>query len=280
MTRTTTLVVLTLLAAVGGAPARGDMIAPPPTRLKVAPADAVVVGKVTAVAEKAEKAEIYKGDERNLKIATVKVASALMGKAGTTVKVGFVFNAGLPRRYPVAQLAKGQEALLILTKHPTKKGIYYLANYYDVVGKKDNAAFKNEVEEVKKVVKLMASPQTGLKAKSAEDRLLTAALLITRYKTPPPGSDKTEAVPPAESKLLLTALAEADWANPPGRDWQLSPQNLFFRLGVTAKDGWTQPQDFRQIAPAAKKWLKDNAGKFKMTRYVRDKVAVEPDPEP
>jgi hypothetical protein len=273
------LVPLTLLALL--APARGDMALPPPTRLKVAVADAVVVGKVTAVPDKAEKAQLYKDDRRDMKVATVKVAIALMGKTGTTAKVGFIsFGAAGRPRYPVAQLAKDQEALLILTKHPTKKGVFYLANYYDVVPKKDNVSFKKEVEEAKKVAKVLASPVSSLKAKSADDRLLAAALLIARYKTSPGANAKTEPVPAAESKLLLNVLAEADWGERPGRDYQLHPKTLFFRLSLTEKDGWVQPKDFQEIALVAKKWLKPNAGKYKMTRYVREKVAVEADPEP
>ena len=36
-----------------------------------------------------------------------------------------------------------------------------------------------------------------------------------------------------------------------------------------------QPTDFNQTAPLAKKWLKDNAGTYKMTRYVREKLSTK-----
>jgi hypothetical protein len=238
---------------------------------------------------------VGKGDTREMKVATVKVESAVMGKVGTTVKVGFFVNVNRPigpgggirppiRRMPSASLTKDQEAMLILTKHPSKKDVYVLMNYYDVVAKKDNPNFKKEVEEAKKYAKVLASPMSSLKSKKAEDRLTAAGLLINRYKTPVGTNTKTEAVPAEESKLILTALAEADWAantRPGARvDWQMNPQNLFFRLNPTDKDGWKPPQNGQNIAEEAKKWLKDNAGKYKMTRYVRDKVVVETSAEP
>lgn len=283
---------LALALAVLTAPARALMIAAPPGPLKVAAADAVVVGKVTAVSDKAEKAELFQGDPRQMKIATLRVQSAVMGKLGTTVKVGFVVaqvaEGGRPVRPPIGggrfnmpTLAKDQEVLLILTRHPSKKDVYVLANYYDVVPKKDNPNFKKELEEARKAVKVLTDPRAALKAKSADDRLLAAAMLITRYKTPAGRNAKTEAVPAEESKQILTILAEAEWENKPGarRDWQMSPQGLFGRLGVTAKDGWVPPRDETYLK-AQRQWVKDNAEKFKMTRYVRDKVVVETSAEP
>jgi hypothetical protein len=277
MTRFLAAVALLSLAA---ALARGGAMAPPPSvALRVAAGDAVVVGTVTAITDKAEKAELVKDDGRVMKVATVKVESAVMGKVAGTIKVGTI---SYPRggRMPVAQLTKGQEALLVLTKHPTKKGVFVLANDYDVVANKNYPNFKKEIAEAKRVVAALTSPQSSLKAKKADERLFAAAVLLTRYKSPAPGSTKTEAVPAAESKLILNTLAEADWGARRGRDYYLSPQNLFYQFGLTAKDGWAAPMDFTQYAPLAKKWLKDNAGKFKMTRYVRDKATVEPSEEP
>ena len=46
---------------------------------------------------------------------------------------------------------------------------------------------------------------------------------------------------------------------------------MFFRLGLTPKDGWTQPKDFNQTADEAKKWLKNNADKYRIERFVADK---------
>src|SRR5262245_42135025 len=105
MTHPLAALVLLLLAALARG---GEAGPPPPVPLRVAVADAVLVGKVTDIAEKMEKAELYKGDTRELKIATVKVETAVLGKLGTTARVGFVHNL-TGRRFPVAQLTKDQE---------------------------------------------------------------------------------------------------------------------------------------------------------------------------
>ena len=101
-------------------------------------------------------------------------------------------------------------------------------------------------------------------------RCVVAALLIARYRTPRPFTPmpKTEAIAAEQSKLILEALSGADWGNVPGRNWALSPQGLFFRLGLTPGDGWVQPKDFKQLPTEAKKWLKANSGTYRIQRYV------------
>src|SRR5262249_52275217 len=205
---------------------------------------------------------------------------------GTTVKVGFFLPpkpkaGGKPiRRRPIASLSKGQEALLFLTKHPTKKNVFVLWHYYDVIDKQTATAWKTDVEDVKKAGKLLLGPTKGLTSKDADEPLRAAGRLITRYKPAPTGAEKTEKVPAAQSKLILTALAEADWANKPGRNYQMSPPSLFYRLNLTASDGWAQPKDYTQLNEAAKKWLKDNAGKYRMTRIARERLPAGPSEEP
>jgi hypothetical protein len=51
----------------------------------------------------------------------------------------------------------------------------------------------------------------------------------------------------------------------------MGPQAMFFRLGLTAKDFWTPPANFKDTPEAAKKWLKDNAGAYRIQRYVAAK---------
>lgn len=296
MRKTATAYALTTLLALVVVPSACPkvlMLAYPPLHA-VATADVVVVGTVTAVSEKTEQADLVKGDGREMKVATVKVQSALLGKKpGTTVKVGFF----VPPKIRVkgdrtlrASLTKGQEVMLILTRHPKKKGVYYLAHYYDVMvkgryaaplGKEGVGDWRKRLGEYKKAIRLVADPMKGLKSKDASERLLTATLLIYRYTTPASPGAKTEAVPAAESKLILKALAEANW----GRRHLdaapfVSPRALFFRLNLTDKDGWRQPADLEQTDAVAKRWLKENAGKFKMTRYARPKVSVEISEEP
>jgi hypothetical protein len=266
------------------APAKALMIAPPALPLRVATVDAILVGKVTGFGPKLVKAEMFKGDMRDMQIANVKVSDTVLGKPAKEVKVGFFPAQGGPGgvrpgggrpfiRRPGAQLTVGQEAMLLLTKHPTKD-VYTVEAYFNIINKKDNPNFAKELAEIKKSTKLLADPEKGLKSKNADDRFTTAAMLITRYRTPR-GNNATEFVPAAESKALLTALAEADWApkvGGPRVGFALTPQTIFYRLNLEPKDNWTQPKDFKEFPAEAKKWLKENAGKYKMERYIGTKL--------
>jgi hypothetical protein len=264
------------------------MIAPAPIPQRVALCDAVVVGKVVKFLDKTVKAARFPGDteKADFQVAVVEVKDAVLGaKDKKEIQVGFAVPQNAPGG-PVrpgrgrfgATLTLEQEVCLFLVPHDDAP-FYVMHNYYDVVDKKDNADFDKDVDEAKRSAKLIADPMAGLKATQAEDRFLTAAMLIARYKTPKPSANepKEEAIDAGESKLILQALADADWKpKNPGR-FEMNPQNVFFRLGITEKDGFKQPEDFEKLPEAAKKWLKDNAEKFKLQRFVVEKKEEKKD---
>ncbi len=277
------------LLTVGTLSAYALMIALPPAPQRLATATAAYVGKVTEVSDKAVKANMFKDDTREMKIATVRVSETILGKGMREVKVGFFLPemggiGGRPRP-PIGrgfgiQLTKDMEGALLLHKHPTMKDVYVFADFQGFVQKAGNPGFDGELKEMKVTARLLADPMKGLKAKDAAERLKTATLLVSRYRTPAPGAEeKTEAVPAEQSKLILETLADADWAPKGGvRFGELNAQQAFFQLGLTPADGWTQPMDFKEVPAAAKKWLKDNAGKFKMKRFVRDEGGPSEEP--
>src|SRR5262245_6068152 len=127
------------LLALLAAQAEAMMIAPPPMGGRAAAADLVVVGKVVGFG-KAAKGEMFKGDEREMSVAKVKVGETLLGKEVKEIEVGY-FPPVAPkpvkdrpvfvRPRPGVQLQKDEEYCLILVEHPTKKGVYVVANYYD-----------------------------------------------------------------------------------------------------------------------------------------------------
>jgi hypothetical protein len=261
------------------------MIAPAPIAQRVAVADAVVVGKVTAFGDKLISAAApFPGNKVDYQIAIVRIDEALLGAKGAKeIKVGFLPPApSVPgsgpgpvqiiKRRPGFILSLDQEACLFLTKHPDAD-FYIGQNYFDVINKKGNARFDTEMDEVKRCVKLLADPAASLKADNADDRFLTAAMLVTRYRTPKTGfPSKTKAIDADLSKQILLALADADWtAKAAGPGFQLTPQAVFFRLGLTEKDGWAPPKDFNKIPDEAKKWLKENADKYRLERFVADR---------
>jgi hypothetical protein len=275
---------LALLAAT--APVRALMIAPAPVPQRVALAQVVVVGKVTGFADKTVKAPAFPGadDKVEYQVAIVQVGDALQGaKDVKEIKVGFIPPGG-PGGGPGGPIRPGirprggvnllvdQEYILFLNPHADAP-FYVLDGFAGALPKKDNPNFDKDLDEVKKSVKLLADPMASLKAKEAEDRTLTAEMLVARYRMPRASAKepKTEDLGAEESKLILQALADADWdAKPaPGRvGIQMSPLNSFFQLGLTEKDGWKQPQDGNELQKAAKKWLKDNADKYRIQKLV------------
>jgi hypothetical protein len=252
----------------------------------VATADAVVVGKVTGFADKAVAAVRFPGgtDTVNYQIALVKVEGALFGpKDAKTIRVGFLpppppgppIRPGTKppiRRNLQANLTLNQEACLFLVKHPAGD-FYVLPNYYDVLNKKDNPAFEKEVDETRRCAKLLADAKAGLSSANKDDRTLTAVMLVARYRTPrwhagkPPKEAPIEA---AQSKAILKALADADWAIRNPRQAQGSPQAMFNRLGLTREDGWVPPKDAGRWAEVAKQWLQEHADTYRVRRFVTE----------
>jgi hypothetical protein len=246
--------------------ASARVAAPAPLGHRVASADAIVVGKVASIEEKAIQTSDGGGPYL---VAVVEVGDALMGlKDAKTVRVAFMAG---NRRFPQNNLTPGQEVTLFLANHPKDK-VYTIDNYWDVLDKKTNADYAKELDITKRCAKLLADPKAGLASKDADERMLTALLVLSSYRNER-RAEKTEAVSAEESKALLTALAEGDWSknDPKLHGYQLTPAAVFMRLGLTEKDGW-KPMPVRdpsQIAEPAKKWLKDNAGTYRVQKYVQ-----------
>jgi hypothetical protein len=280
---------LAALALAAAAQARvAIMIAPAPMPQRVAVADVIVFGKVTGFTDKTVKAPRFAGDteKAEYQVAIVEIKDGLQGaKDMKEIKVGFIPAGAAPGgpirpgfRGPQFRLTVDQEVCLFLAKHPDADFYVPTGNAMDVINKKDNANFDKDMDEVKRLAKLIGDPMTALKGKNADDRTTTAMMLTARYRTPRPMSaaDKFADVDAEESKQVLLALADADWTvkqPPPGPriGFQMTPMNSFFQLGLTEKDGWKPPQDGKEIEAAAKKWLKDNADKYRIQRYADDK---------
>jgi hypothetical protein len=233
-----------------------------------------VVGKATGYADRAVSARpsyAPGGDKVDHQVALIEVREVLLGdKTLKKTRIGFV-PAG-PRREALFNVKIDEEGLYFLTPH-AEESFFVLPMYYDrrVRNPKADAAFDKDVELTRRCVKLLADPEAGLKAKDAADRFLTASMLIVRYRTRPPapeGKLKTEAIPAEQSKRILQALAEADWDESRLGGPDPTPNELFFKLGLTEADGWKAPVAETEFPTAAKRWLKDNADKYRIQRWV------------
>ena len=124
--------------------------------------------------------------------------------------------------------------------------------------------------------KALSDPKASLKSKDADERLLTAEMLVARYRGFRGPNAKAEAIDAGESKLIMAALAEADW-HKPFKFGTTLPSQTFAQLGVTEKDGFVWKPAPGVALPqyayedAAKEWVKSNAEKYRIQRFVEKK---------
>src|SRR5262249_32653434 len=139
------------------------------------------------------------------RIAVVAVAEVVRGKKETKqVRVGFVpLNVGPGvnpgpvvspgGRLGQVQLMAGQDGLFFLQKHATGD-FFVISGQFDFVPGQDKINFEKDLKDAQRASQLLDNPMEGLKAKDAGDRYLTAALLITLYRTPRVFPNKQEPI--------------------------------------------------------------------------------------
>lgn len=269
----TTLAALTLLAL---APAvRADVAAPPPVLNRIAPAEVIVAGRVSAIEDKDVEAPHSPGAAQKAKyrVAIVTISDPILGAKGLkTVRVGF-FPVGGPNagRRPwqyTSQLKAGEEVTLLLRKHHS--GDFYFAPAYWDVLRSEAPNYAKETAEIRRYAKYLADVPAGLKSKNASDRFLTAALAILKHRTRGPGQNAQEPIDAAQSKQLLKALHGADWSGVI-KGVQPNPFTVFNQLGLTAKDGWQPPagaKGLQEYVDAARAWLQKNSDTYRIQRFV------------
>src|SRR5262249_19008096 len=123
------------------------------------------------------------------------------------------------------------------------------------------------------MAKILHDPVAALKAANASNRYLAVAMLIGKFRPPlfKGQPHKEETIDAAVSKLLLKALAEADWKY--DANWlneaiyPAHPYDLFKQLGVTKADGYSPPtNDSPDTVAATHKWLLDHQEKYTVKR--------------
>jgi hypothetical protein len=265
------------VVAVLAAPAEAKRVARAFTPVeKFARAEVVVTGTVSAVEKEMVNAVRFRGDAEKVphKVVVIKIDKPLLGGDGVThVKVGFVPPPPADPNVPVrpvrggfrpVDLKEGQEGLYFLTKHPSGE-FYTIAPMMAPLDPKADG-YKAQAEQVTRAAAALADPVKALKAEKAADRYAAATALLLRYRALPEDGRETETVkvPAEESKLILKALAEADWKKPDADG--VNPMQAFYQLGLNDAAGWKQPQvkpgaDFQEMMKEAfVKWL-DGAGK-------------------
>jgi hypothetical protein len=262
-----TMLGLLLLAGVAVA----DRMPDPPLPERIGRAELTVLGKITRIEEKAVDLPATPGEKEksSYKVAVIEVKETIAGKTSSkVVKLAFPAAAGVGRGFPLLNFKAGDERIFSLMRlHGTE--------YYRTAFPWDVTPAEGEVlVQARRAGKLLADPMKGLKSKDAAERSLAAGLLVTRYRTRPiadPKEVKEEAIPAPESQLILEALASAEWSVP--EFTRFTPRSQFLALGLTEKDGWKL--NFATLEADAKKWLKANAGKYRIKRFTTG-ITAEP----
>jgi hypothetical protein len=259
---------LLLLFAAGPAVA-GFPIAPPPVPQRVTLADAIVVGRVVEVEEEPIEAypllKIRGGPKVSFQIARVRIESTLRGTVGEQVRVGVGPGRAMPR------LKAGQTGCFFLRKHP-EQAFSVLSAESDFIERGKAEQYDKDVALARRCSGLLADTEAGLRSKDADERLLTAAMLIFNYRTVRWAyrrGPKTEPIDAEQSRRILAILAEGPLEDEAARK-PMGRVFLFFRLGVTAEDGWKTPRNLKDLPAAVAKWLADHGGTYRIGRYVSD----------
>ncbi len=299
MKRTLALLCWTVLGITSAAKVAhaGAPAPPPPLTERFLAADAVVLGKVTAIEKDTVEVALDKDgkQKQTFHLAVVKIETNFAGADKLThLKIGYVkpvvdpklpphfAGRGLP--YGIPPAPGNTDAVFFLQKHE-KGGFHVISPLYGLISS-DTPHGKTEITKIKLLGEAMTDPMKTLKSDKAEVRATAATVLITKYsiqRFSAPGTvdAKIEPIDAEESKLILKGLAEGDWA--------LRPHGLteafraFQLLNLNEKDGWKAPAipqpkpgqppaDFGLLTQEAfVKWL-DGAGKdYVIKKYVPKK---------
>jgi hypothetical protein len=243
----------------------------PSPAVRFAQAECVLLGKLIAYENRPVKLQMPGVAEPvPLDVAVLRVKTMFKGDERLThVRVALYRGQAVP---------PGFEGVFHLNAHPQEAVYLASSDLYDYpAGREGNPNFDKQVEELRRFGRLMKDPEAGLQSKNADDRFLTAALLLTQYRTFNPvlheKADQTEPIDARTSKLILHALAETDW-NRPVADYRLTPWRVFNLLQVKPDDGLNLAglTNAQQQVQAVRSWLKDNEDKFRVKTFARRRV--------
>ena len=240
-----------------------------PIAHKVGAADCVVLGKITAIQANSMPGQVYRYSptpQMAFTIVEVEVQESLYGlKDMKQVRFGFRdVKAYKPN------LAVGQTGYFC--------GVQVGMNAFYIVPlhcfcEQNDPSFAKDLASARRLGRLMGDPERGLNAKDADERLLTAYLLLLRrcyvpWRHGEPG--KTQPLDAEQSKLILLALAGADW-----NKHRLEVRDAVAALQLAVKFGAPVLKDFppnqadEGWPAAAKQWLKENAASYRIHRLLK-----------
>lgn len=222
---------LALVAAAVPALACGKRLMDPQPVLTAMQADMVITGTVVEIADDPMMAKTHAEApaEMAYTVATVKIDRPLLGARNIThvriaVPVGVLDRDGAP-------FHRDGQFLFFLRAHPTTALMEPSYQHQSVDLSKPGAA--DILRRVTVATEAVRDPVKALSADARGDRTLAAVALAQRYRQIPAAPKGYEAAdrPAEESRLLLTALAEAEW-NAGGTPETGNIYGLMFGLGL------------------------------------------------
>jgi hypothetical protein len=261
------LVVVVFLATWTEAARAGFTLLDPPVPQRAALASAIVMAKVVEVEEEPILAfpllKVPGGPKVSYQVARIRIETTLLGASKVEeVRVGVGPGRAMPK------LEVGLKGCFFLHKH-SEEPFYVLTAGSDFIEHGKAKEYDKDVALARRCSNLLAKTDEGLSSKDAEDRLLTAAMLIFQFRTVRQAyrkAPRTEPIDAGLSQRILAVLAEGPLADEAARK-PMGRITLFFRLGPTEADGWKTPARLKDLPAATAKWLADNTATYRIRRY-------------
>jgi hypothetical protein len=246
---------------------------------KLAVADSVVLGKITAVADTPVKGRLWRYSDAaiwELTVVDVAVSEVFAGPPDEKVARFAFLSARLQGGSYETTPKVGQTGCFFGVR--IGKADYCIVptgGYLEEHGE----TFAKDVDYARRGGRLLGDPAAGLKSKDPADRVHTAHLLLLRSIFAPFRYGETGKSEPLDAELsrqAMLALAEADW-DVQGAEMKESLACLEWGAlhGAPPPKGLPTNRESDAWPAAAKAWLKDNAEKYRISRIFKGEKASE-----
>lgn len=245
---------------------------------RVATADVVAFGKITAQENKMARVALYpdpKVEARfDLRFFELSITEVIKGELrAKTVRVAIFDHEQLPK------LKIDAEGCFALGKH-FEQDFYIVGS--GMFFNKASKDYEKETALLRRYAKLLNAPEKGLASKDQADRYMTAYLLIHEFgwtqQRKLTQDLVEEPIDPKLSKLILKAIVEADWSHPTVRndtplDIPHPNQTIpMLKLDAVSKAKWPTVSPFDdKYEETVLTWLRDNAETARLQRMVPKK---------
>lgn len=245
-----------------------------PIAHRVAAGDCVVLGRITAIRDKPEQGQVYRHSATprwDFTIVEVEVKESLYGaKDKKHLRFG-IRDIGWYKQESKPGPVVGKTGYFCGVQ--VGKNDFYIVPL-DCFCAEKGPDFEKDLPAARRLGQLLEDPEKGLKSASAEDRLLTAYLLLLRFCYVPwrhGETGKTQPIDAEQSKRILLALAEGDWKkNSQEIGDAMAALHLSVKFGAPAMKDFPPQHDQEQRPEAAKQWLKQNAETYRIHRLSKN----------